>query len=734
MSGELKDDGPKLREERNFEEFYDDLTKNTIIPLTLYKDNNDSADDNLNSGDHAEHKDTEKDQVPKVQLKQLIFNGKVTIEPIILNRHRNDIKKTTISINQLDTPKYPKRVARPSKRPRTDSSLHPSINDDSKIAYINKFNDIYSSPNIQPKILKALSSIVPNSNKFNIGYDMDEQDALYLESLNQKLAKGNMTPEIFETTISILEMKWHNLEKHIPPKSLTADINSQDYQRKASQIHYQLYGSDDGTGSIEHACAVCGGGESTQTNAIVFCDGCNLAVHQECYGIIFIPEGQWLCRLCLVSKDRKVDCLFCPSTTGAFKQTDTGSWAHVVCALWLPELYFANLNYMEPIEGMKNINKSRWRLNCYICDQKIGACIQCSNKNCFTAYHVTCAKRSNLYMSFNNIPVSSVAQNQTVNDLTIESFCDKHSPRFWPDCKEGLIKTKRYFKNLMHNNNIIKSTSSNSSNGKIAKHIWRTNRGTPIAPQIFADNLSTFLTVLNFENTNKLSYELCKYWSMKRELKRGAPLVRIFDANSYNLLDITQINQRMEFANLLLRDISSLKHMTGLIKKRIILKDEIDKLDDTLKMSTRFSEYKILKEFFYPKFLNSNHIKVLERNVKNVCFSNFIEKCRSESYDSTGEILQAFELATKEIEEDMTTSRIVDSSIDSLKTLLAELIADIKSKDSSQYLKQDFIVENNKIIGERPWRGPYLMEEEGLSDVEDLSQKDVRILKGLLHN
>ena len=43
-------------------------------------------------------------------------------------------------------------------------------------------------------------------------------------------------------------------------------------------------------------------------------------------------------------------CVLCPNRVGgALKRTDTNSWAHVICALYIPEVRFHNVSTMEPI-------------------------------------------------------------------------------------------------------------------------------------------------------------------------------------------------------------------------------------------------------------------------------------------------------------------------------------------------------------------------------------------------
>ncbi|XP_053623867.1 protein AF-10 isoform X13 [Plodia interpunctella] len=148
-------------------------------------------------------------------------------------------------------------------------------------------------------------------------------------------------------------------------------------------------------------CCVCSDERGWPDNPLVYCDGngCTVAVHQACYGIVTVPTGPWYCRKCESPETKgKVRCELCPSKSGALKRTDTGGWAHVVCALYIPEVRFGNVTSMEPIV-LRLIPPERYNKTCYICQDlgkshraTAGACMQCNKSGCKQPFHVTCAQ------------------------------------------------------------------------------------------------------------------------------------------------------------------------------------------------------------------------------------------------------------------------------------------------------------------------------------------------------
>ena len=123
-------------------------------------------------------------------------------------------------------------------------------------------------------------------------------------------------------------------------------------------------------------CCVCADDSGYSDNQLVYCDGpdCLVAVHQGCYGIINVPDGNWYCKICeskvsnkFEACDTAVECQLCPSKDGAFKRTDSGKWAHVICALYISEVTFGNNRTMEPIITA-HIRAERYNKKCSVCE------------------------------------------------------------------------------------------------------------------------------------------------------------------------------------------------------------------------------------------------------------------------------------------------------------------------------------------------------------------------------
>ncbi|XP_055799922.1 protein Jade-3-like isoform X1 [Salvelinus fontinalis] len=229
-------------------------------------------------------------------------------------------------------------------------------------------------------------------------YDLDNMDLYWLQALNTELehmGEGPVDELTMERTMEALERHCHDNMNHAID---TVEGLGIEYDEDV-------------------ICDVCRSPDSEEGNDMVFCDKCNICVHQACYGIVKVPDGNWLCRTCVLGIDPQ--CQLCPIKGGAMKATRAGTkWAHVSCALWIPEVSIACPERMEPITKVSHIPPSRWSLICSLCKLKTGACIQCSVKNCTIPFHVTCAFEHSLEM-------------KTILDegdeVKFRSYCLKHS-------------------------------------------------------------------------------------------------------------------------------------------------------------------------------------------------------------------------------------------------------------------------------------------------------------------
>jgi hypothetical protein len=82
----------------------------------------------------------------------------------------------------------------------------------------------------------------------------------------------------------------------------------------------------------------------------------------------------------------------------AVKDMMPSEWAHILCASYVPEVTFEDVNVMAPIVGLGRLHPRRCKLTCRLCHKAGGAPVQCSRGNCGFSVHVTCARAGKLEM------------------------------------------------------------------------------------------------------------------------------------------------------------------------------------------------------------------------------------------------------------------------------------------------------------------------------------------------
>ena len=126
--------------------------------------------------------------------------------------------------------------------------------------------------------------------------------------------------------------------------------------------------------------------------------------------------------------------------------------------------------------------------------------------------------------------------------------------------------------------------------GQKQKTIWRLPSGAPVIPEVILKSIEGSLSRFTVRKKKEYVAEVCKYWTLKREARRGAALLKRLQLqmDTFSSFEVTRRNyqaqgaagrarldRRIEFAEHLSRDLERIRQICDLIKQR-----ELEKLKD----------------------------------------------------------------------------------------------------------------------------------------------------------
>lgn len=199
--------------------------------------------------------------------------------------------------------------------------------------------DSLPSASFRPLLQSKAHATNSLSKKLKLGSHVDSNNKIIaLSRLPKEYIKDSCRPsECLKYELDLIDISWRELMSQtcLPtiPETLIEDVITELEKQCAENMKNNKIGIEFNDGVV---CDVCRSPYSEDGNEMVFCDTCNVCVHQACYGIEEIPAGEWYCQPCReLGRVDKASCILCPNKNGAMKRTPDDKWAHVSCSLWV---------------------------------------------------------------------------------------------------------------------------------------------------------------------------------------------------------------------------------------------------------------------------------------------------------------------------------------------------------------------------------------------------------------
>jgi NuA3 HAT complex component NTO1 len=209
-------------------------------------------------------------------------------------------------------------------------------------------------------------------------------------------------------------------------------------------------------------------------------------------------------------------------------------------------------------------------------------------------------------------------QHGAINDAgALKAYCDKHVPSDWRkenSVERAIVEAKDYYRRTMKGRRwadsqasalalpgpqqaglvdvadeaeqedaLAAATGTKRKRQLMQRKIWRLPSGAPVVPQTVYSNVENSLARFGVRKRKDFVAEACKYWTLKREARRGAALLKRLQLQmeTFTSMELTRRNfagmgaagrprlaRRIDFAERLESELDYLGQLCGLVKER----------------------------------------------------------------------------------------------------------------------------------------------------------------------